>query len=88
MVRNARGAADLPPPGAVALDVMTTAAGAVGARLSDAALLGGGASAAVAAGLCHETEEEIGLSPETGTINLQDPSQGPGAALGPRRESE
>jgi len=44
---------------------------------------GGGALAAVAAGLFQETDADIGLSPETRPVSAQDHSHGQGAVLGP-----
>lgn len=84
MVRNAPEAAVLLRLG-VAAQGMTTG---VAARLLDDDLQGGGASVVVAAGLHPEIGEEIGLSPETGTINLQGHSQGLGVDPGQLRESE
>jgi len=56
--------------------------------LSDADRRGGGASAAVAAGLFQETGADIGLCPETRTVSAQDPSHGLGVAPGPTRGNE
>lgn len=55
---------------------------------SDADLLGGGVSAAVAAGLFQETGADIGHCPETRTVSAQDPSHGQGVAPGPTRGNE
>lgn len=63
---------------------------AVAVLPSDADHQGGGASAVVAAGLfqLQETGGEIGLFPETGTINPQDLSHAQGVAPGLMIESE
>jgi len=76
--RSAPGAVDLRHLGAAGHGM--TAGGA--ARPYGADLLGGGASAAVAAGLCQETAAEIGLYPEKGTISPQDHSHALGVAPG------
>jgi len=76
MGRSVPGAVVRLLPGADAHGMTT----GVAAPLSGAGLPGGGASAVAAAGLCPETEGEIGLSPETGTTNPQDLSPGPGVA--------
>jgi len=49
---------------------------------------GGGASAAVAAGLFQETGADIGLCLETRTVSAQDPSHGQGVTPGPTRGNE
>jgi len=65
---------------------MTSDEGAV--LQSDADRRGGGASAAVAAGLFPETGVDIGLCPETRPVSVQDPSHGQGVAPGPPRGNE
>jgi len=84
MGKSAQGAVDLLHPGVDAPGMTTDAV----VRQSGADHLGGGASAAVAAGLFRETGAGIGLSPETGTISPQDPSHGQGVAPGLPRGNE
>lgn len=55
---------------------------------SDADHRGGGASAAVAAGLFQETGVDIGLCPETRIVSVQDPSRDQGVAPDPTRGNE
>lgn len=50
--------------------------------LSDADPRGGRPSAAVAAGLCLKTDADIGLSPETRKVSVQDRAHHQGVVLG------
>jgi len=90
LVKNAPEAADHLRLGAAdvkaavaAIAAMTDETG-VAVLPSDADRQGGGASAVVAAGLfqLQETDGEIGLFPEIGTINPQDLSHAQGVAPG------
>lgn len=49
---------------------------------------GGGRPAAVAAGLFQETSADIGLSPKTRTVSVQNPSHGQQVAPGLLKESD
>lgn len=82
--RSAQGAVALLHPG---IDALAKILGDVVLQ-SDADHRRGGASAAVAAGLFQETDADIGLSPETRIISVQDPFHGQGVVPHPPRENE